>query len=292
MSQRITIQCNPANPVNYLACCGLFDLLARMDAGTLGWWHTKAPVAFLLESEVTEADFLATVLPSLSSASCWRFGRAPAGEVPVRVVVQFASPGKPPFSVALDWWFETAELDGTIREKSAWKMYAGNQSLTQIITERMIPACAAIREERATPMTAIWLLEASYNLTGRFGFDPRGAVNAMDRGYSPDGVGEPVPTFPFSELLATFGLHSFFPSRTGPAGRVQSTRGWRGADDGEGEKGFAYCLWLEPVPVPLARLAAVRPTALGTRTLFAPRAMRKNYSNLTLARTIQSTVTP
>jgi CRISPR-associated protein Csb3 len=291
MSHRITIQCNPANPVNYLACCGLFDLLVRMDAGALGWWQTKAPVAFLLESEVAEADFLATVLPSLSSASCWTFGRAPAGEVPVRVVVKFAPPGKPPFSVALDWWFETAELDGTIREKSAWKMYAGQQTIEGIVGD-MLNEAAKLRAGLAAGTPGAGLLDQSAEMTGRFGFDPRASRNALDVGYSANDLHLPVRTFVFAELLAMFGLHSFFPARTSQAGMLQSTRGWRGADDGEGEKGFAYCLWPEPLPVILARLAAARPHSAAARTLFSPRAMRKNYSNLTLARTIQSTVTP
>ena len=28
---QIAIPCNPANPVDYLACCGLADLLARLE---------------------------------------------------------------------------------------------------------------------------------------------------------------------------------------------------------------------------------------------------------------------
>lgn len=291
MSHRITIQCNPANPVNYLACCGLFDLLARMDAGALGWWHDKAPVAFLLESEVTEAELLATIVHSLSSESCWKFRRAPAAAVPVRVVVEFTPPGKPLFFVPLDWWFETAELDGTIRDKSAWKMYAGQQTVEGILSD-MLAEAAKLRTELQPGASLADLLNASVEMTGRFGFDPRASRNALDVGYSANDLHLPVRTFVFAELLATFGLHSFFPARTGQTGRLQSTRGWRGADDGEGEKGFAYCLWPEPLPVILARLAAARPYAAGAYTLFAPRVMRKNYSNLTLARTIQSIVTP
>ena len=291
MSHRITIACNPANPVNYLACCGLFDLLARMDAGALGWWQTKAPVAFLLESDVAEADFAATVLSSLSSASYWRFGRAPAGEAPVRIVVEFTPPGMTSFSVALDWWFETAELDGTIREKSAWKMYAGQQTVERIIGD-MLNEAARLRTGLACETPVAGLLEQSAEMTGRFGFDPRASCNALDVGYSANDLHLPVRTFVFTELLAMFGLHSFFPGRTGQAGRLQSTRGWRGADDGEGEKGFAYCLWSEPLPVSLARLEAARPHSVGARTLFSPRAMRKNYANLTPARTIHHAVTP
>ena len=185
---------------------------------------------------------------------------------------------------------ETAELDGTIREKSAWKMYAGQQTIEGILGD-MLTEAARLQTGLRDGAPLADLLDQSAEMTGRFGFDPRASRNALDVGYSANDLHLPVRTFVFAELLATFGLHSFFPARTGSAGRLQSTRGWRGADDGEGEKGFTYCLWPEPLPVALARLAAVRTSAAGARTLFAPRAMRKNYSNLTLARTTQSTVT-
>ena len=290
MTHRITVLCNPANPVNYLACCGLFDLLARMDSGALGRWQTKAPVAFLLESEVVEREFAATLLRTLCSPACWKVLRSGEGETPVRFVAEFTPPGRPAFAISLDWWLETAEQDGTIREKSAWKMYAGQQTIEGIVGDMLAEAAKLQAELRAdTPLAD--LLDQSAEMTGRFGFDPRASRNALDVGYSPNDLHIPVRTFVFAELLATFGLHSFFPARTGQAGRLQSTRGWRGAEDGEGEKGFAYCLWPEPLPVALARLAAARPSSTGARTLFAPRAMRKNYSNLTLARTAQFTLT-
>jgi CRISPR-associated protein Csb3 len=290
MSHRITIPCNPANPVNYLACCGLFDLLGRMAVGALGSWQTKPPVAFQLESNFTEAQLTATVLDILCAFSRWKFARSPAGEGPVRLVVDITPPGRPPLSLSLDWWFETSELDGTIREKSAWKMYAGQQTIEKIMGD-MLTEAAKLRAALPAGGTLADLLDQSAEMTGRFGFDPRASRNALDVGYSANDLQLPVRTFVFAELLATFGLHSFFPGRTGQAGRLQSTRGWHGADDGEGEKGFAYCLWTEPLPISLARLAATRPHFKGTRTLFAPRAMRKNYSNLTLARTIKSTIT-
>jgi CRISPR-associated protein Csb3 len=290
MSHRITIPTNPANPVNYLACCGLFDLLARMNAGALGWWQTKSPVAFLLESALAEGELVPTVLDALCSSSRWKFDPATTGETPVRLVVEITPPGQPALSVSLDWWFETSETDGTIREKSAWKMYAGQQTIEGIVGDMLVEA-AKLRTTIPAIANLADLLDLSAEMTGRFGFDPRASRNALDVGYSSNDLHLPVHTFIFAELLATFGLHSFFPARTGQAGRLQSTRGWRGADDGEGEKGFAYCLWPEPLPVALARLAAARPDAGGARTLFAPRAMRKNYSNLTLARTIKSTLT-
>jgi len=290
MRHRITIPTNPANPVNYLACCGLFDLLARLDANALGWWTTSAPVGFNLGSAIPENDLLSTILDACCSLDRWALH--PAHGEPTRIEVNFTTPAGQSFTVPLDWWLETAELDGAIREKSAWKMYAGNQSVAQIVSERMVPACAAIRANTAQMAVVAGLLEASFELPGRFGFDPRATVNAMDRGYSPNDVGEPVPTFPFAELLATFGAQSFFPARAGRAGNPASTRGWKGAEEGEGEKGFTYTLWAGPLPVTLARLASANTDRTASRTLFSRRDGRGQYTNLTLARTINPSGNP
>ena len=204
-------------------------------------------------------------------------------------MAEFTPPGKPAITVSLDWWLETAEQDGTIRNKSAWKMYAGQQTIEGIIAD-MLTEAAKLRTALPASTPLADLLDQSAEMTGRFGFDPRASRNALDVGYSSNDLHLPVRTFVFAELLATFGLHSFFPSRTGQAGRLESTRGWGEGHDGEAKRGFTYCLWPKPLPIALARLAAARPSSLGARTLFALRAMRKNYSNLTLARTIQSTV--
>lgn len=289
MNHRITIPTNPANPVNYLACCGLFDLLARMDAGALGWWTSSAPVGFNLESTIPEKALLTTILDALCSHDRWTF--RPANGEPTRIEVNFTTPAGQSFTVPLDWWLETAELDGAIREKSAWKMYAGQQNIRGIVTD-MIAEAAKLRPSIPHDLQAARLLDRFIAMTGRFGFDPRASRNALDVGYSPNDLQMPVPTFVFAELLACFGLQSFFPPRTGRAGDLSSTRGWKGTEQGENERGFAYTLWDKPLPLILARLAAARPDSPSSRTLFSARAMRKNYSNMTRARTINPSSNP
>lgn len=289
MKHHFTIPTNPANPVNYLACCGLFDLLARMDADALGWWTTSAPVSFNLKSAIPERDLLTTILSACCSLDCWVF--RPANSEPTRIDVRFTTPAGQSFIVPLDWWLETAELDGAIRDKSAWKMFAGQQTIRGIVTD-MVSEAAKLRPSVSPDLPIASLLDRSVAMTGRFGFDPRASRNALDVGYSPNDLQMPVPTFVFAEMLACFGLQSFFPARTGRAGALASTRGWRGKEEGEGERGFAYVLWAEPMPVSLARLAAACPYSSPSRALFSARAMRKNYSNMTLARTINPSRNP
>jgi hypothetical protein len=285
----LEIRCNAANPVLYLACCGLFDLLARIDPDTLGYWQAPAPAAFHLESGLNEAEFLDTLLGAFCTPTRWRFLPEGAAE-PTLVTAAFTPPGKEPFVVPLDWWFETAELDGAIAEKSAWKMFAGQQTVRKI-TEDMVSEAARLRQRGRLPTDFTSLLACEVEMSGRFGFDPRSSRSALDVGFSSNDLGLPVNTAPFAELLAVFGLASFFPGRAGRAGKLSSSRGWRDRQkqtekEEASEPGFRYRLWPRPLPVALARVAAARSDA-DDPMLFSERATRKNYSNLTMAQTIR-----
>lgn len=283
----LEIRCNAANPVLYLACCGLFDLLARIDPEARAWWHAPAPTAFHLESGLGEDEFLTTLLDAFCTPTRWKF--LPEGTVePTLVTAGFTPPDRPPFTVPLDWWFETAELDGAIDEKSAWKMFAGQQTVRKI-TEDMVSEAARLRQRSRLPTDLTSLLACEAEMSGRFGFDPRSSRGALDVGFSSNDLGLPVNTALFAELLAVFGLASFFPGRAGRAGRLSSCRGWldrqKPTEKEEArEPGFRYRLWPRPLPISLARVAAFR-AAADDPMLFSIRATRKNYSNLTMAQT-------
>ena len=57
---RIEIPCKPANPVNYLACCGIFDLVSRTDATALAHWEAHPPVRIVLQTLVAEHNHKGT----------------------------------------------------------------------------------------------------------------------------------------------------------------------------------------------------------------------------------------
>ena len=285
---RLEIRCNPANPVLYLACCGFFDLLGRIDSAACGHWRATAPTAFLLDASLPEADFCQTLLDAFSTLTRWRYKRLTENGEPTVIDVAFAPLGRPDFTVPLDWWFETAKESGEVKDKSAWKMYAGQQTVEKI-TGDMVSEAVALGKRGSLPNTLTDLLAFETAMSGRFGLDPRSSRNALDVGFSSNDLGLPVNTAPFAELLAVFGLASFFPGRAGRADKLGSCRGWqerkKATDDQKAqEPGFRYCLWSRPLPVALARRAAFRaePDDL---TLLSVRATRKNYSNLTLAQT-------
>jgi CRISPR-associated protein Csb3 len=276
MRHQIIIPCQPANPVDYLACCGLADLLARMDHTARTHWRNVAPLAFVMESALTEAEFLATLLATFRTVSRWNFIAVRDSEEPARIEVEFTPGGSNAFTVPLDWWYETLTPTGDIAEKSAWKMYAGQQTVRKITTD-MIGQAATIPE----PASIAALLTTRAPMSGRFGFDPRSSRDAINAGFSSNDLGLPVDTYPYAELLVTFGAGAFFPSRCRHAGDLTSARGWRGR--GESRAGFAYHLWPLPLPALLARLAASPVGTPGAPLLLAGRATRKNYSNFLLA---------
>lgn len=276
---QINILCQPANPVDYLACCGLADILARMDRTALTHWRTTAPLGFVMESNITEARYLATLLLTLRDSDRWTFVSVPETNEPSRIEAGFIPEGRPPITLPLDWWYETLSQGGEIAEKSAWKMYAGQQTVQKIVTD-MVKEAASLRQ----PASITALLTAHVPMSGRFGFDPRSSRDALNAGFSSNDLGLSVDTYPFAELLVMFGAGAFFPSRCGRAGDLSSARGWRGRS--EGRAGFAYHLWPSPLPVMLARLAAGPLGFPSAPLLFSARATRKNYSNFLLAQPI------
>ena len=181
-------------------------------------------------------------------------------------------------TLSLDWWYETLNLECEIEEKSAWKMYAGNQKCGDISRE-MVQAAKNTMESNP-PKTLSGLIELCRGMTGRFGFDPRSSRNALDAGFSANDLKLPVPTYPIAEMLAVIGAQHFFPHRTREVSRNESTRGWIERNV------FRYGLWTIPLPIALARVAASCAIFEGEPILLAMQsvhASRDKYSNLTMA---------
>lgn len=63
-------------------------------------------------------------------------------------------------------------------------------------------------------------------MTGRFGFDPAAAWEALDVGFSPDEQGVPVQTSPATEILAAIGLQRCRPVMAEKRGRWFTYRPW------------------------------------------------------------------
>lgn len=284
MSYRIIIETNPANPVNYLACCGIFDIVSRFDSAALASWHSaRLPSQFVIQSSVSEADFLASLEETLTRPERWEFVRWNNGSEPVVISVVFKSPIGEDVKIQLDWWYETVNPNGGIATKTAWKMYAGNMKVEKTVKDVSAAAAAIVAGNRNGALLS-HLLAASYGLTGRFGFDFRSSRDGLDLGFIANDLStheKTTQTFAVAEILGLFGVQSFFPSRMRQSGGFDSTRGWtiRTGEDGF-SAAFQYVLWSEPLTISLARIAALQGTRLGDPILRAQRKKRGELANL------------
>jgi CRISPR-associated protein Csb3 len=296
------IQANPYNPVEYLACCGIFEILSRFDGKAVSWWDTATQPHYWVESEIAEAALLLCLKQTLADWGKWQSSTDQAQEQTETEGQNGTSAMEsadaadendegnegtllsPSFYLnnrreilRLDWWYETLKPDKTIKKKSAWKMYAGQQTAEKIMRDMTVEAGRLIQQDHIESISA--LLRLSAGMTGRFGFDPRSSRNALDTGFSANDLNLPIATYPFTEMLASIGAHYFFPHRTRQDGSITSTRGW--IED----KVFQYALWQTPLSIVLARPAvsgaAIQQAAI--IPLRAGRANRDKYSNFKMA---------
>lgn len=289
------IQVNPLNPVEYLACCGVFEILARFDANAVSWWETEPQPRFWLESEIDEPLLLTCLTQALTDWNQWQkqnndqadessnvAGESEESESEeegnegTRLSPQFSLNDRT-ISLHLDWWYETLTPQRKIKSKSAWKMYAGQQTAEKISRDMTTRGAQLLRENSITRLTD--LIKLSAGMTGRFGFDPRSTRNALDAGYSANDLNLPIATYPFAELLTAFATQHFFPQRNQSGAGITSSRGWIKNNL------FQYAIWKIPLPITLARVAAVGAAINQDAAipLQAERANRDKYSNFKMA---------
>jgi len=213
---------DPRNPAQYLGACGLFELAASHDQALTACWVDDG----LLIEALSETAFKRLVddfsQAELVLDDIW------TGEDTIRpFVFSNSSAG---IGIQMDWW---EQRNG--RSKSMWKCFAARQKASSL-ARQLLNDCRLGAAE-ATPAN---LFQLSQPQSGRFGFDPRSAWNAINAGFSPNDFDSKVPTYSFAELLAAVALQCW---------PYQS----------EHDR-CRYHLWPRLVPLPLARLHAVTNT--------------------------------
>ncbi|HEX8734142.1 MAG TPA: hypothetical protein VF721_02390 [Pyrinomonadaceae bacterium] len=273
--REIKIEVNASNPVEYLACCGIFEVGSRFDETALAHWQAEGATNFVLDTVLSEVELLKIILPTLNDWEKWKVVRNDEDEV-IRLEATFSKNETETSRIVLDWWYESLTRDGEIN-KSGWKMYAGQQKAEKITLD-MIQKCQKLTCENIADV-----LRQTSKVSGSFGFDPGASRNALDVGYSPNDLNLPVVTNPFSQMLAMFGAQNFFPTRTNQKNDIASSRGWKKENK---RWFFDYALWLVPAPIILARNLACGAVDFAPDKILkyrSPRASRDKYSNLTLA---------
>lgn len=251
----IKIEVNAANPVEYLACLGIFEIASRFDETALAHWQIdEGETFFSLETILSEQELLEIITPTLTDWKKWQVVENDK-EKPLSLKVNFSDDENSIRSISFDWWYENIARSGEM-ENSSWKMYAAAQNPKQIIATKLIPK--GEKEIKGKKLASInQMFSLTVKTQSKFGFDPRPCVNALDLGFVPNDLStkdKDVPTYFGLEILSTIGAQLFFPTRTATNAReTKSTRGW---NENKKDDFFIYCLWSKKVPVSLARVLA------------------------------------
>lgn len=248
----IKIEVNAVNPVEYLACCGIFEITSRFDETALAHWQSGDTTAFVLDSALSEKELLEVILPTLTDWSEWKVVTNGSEEV-IRLEANFSGPSGQSEKFILDWWYESLTREGKFKN-TIWKMFAARQNVQQMSNTFISEGKKRLKTKGETIFSE--LLKLTFKSQSKFGFDPRPSVNALDLGYATNDLSvkdKGLPTYLFAEMLSVFGAQFFFPSRTASTREKNSTRAW--VEDSRDDY-FIYCLWSEKVPVSLARILA------------------------------------
>jgi CRISPR-associated protein Csx14 len=252
MSEAIRVAVEPSNPGQFFACCGLLELADRLWPGAEGYF--------------TDGDFriscggtLQTLLADLVGAVPEQVLHLDNGlEVksllaPLRLQFQ----GQDPLTLTLDAWMtiRIEKGEAVAVANPPWNFWSGQQTPLRIwkpvrdALARLLPGLDGDRGHR--------LFEQREFLTGRFGFDPGPAWNALDVGFSPNEQGISVASSPAVELLGAVGVQRFRPRM------------------GKTPDRFDYSTWGIPLPPSVAAAAAAGAIPCGPGRRYRGRVVRR-----------------
>jgi CRISPR-associated protein Csx14 len=256
MSFRIAVDLT--NPGQFFACCGLLELADRLYGGAEGWFSDSE---FRVECAVTMIDLLSILIMDPPEQVLQLDNGL--GVKPLIAPLRFSFDGGATTSFILDSWM-TVRVDkgqAAVVANPPWNFWSGQQTPLRIWN----PVRAALARLLMTLDLehAYKLFEQREFLTGRFGFDPGPAWNALDVGFSPNEQKISVESSPAVELLAAVGVQRFRP-------RMGDTRDW-----------FDYSTWDIPLPPPVAAAAAAGTISCGSGARYRSRVIsRGQYAAL------------
>jgi CRISPR-associated protein Csb3 len=310
----IQLALDARNPGEYLAVCGLLEVLSRYDANATSAWRRATGVLPSLPSvaadvcevntTVDEAAVATQVAQHLGSKDAWK-AITENSRVPLSDSVggwcgalEFSLPEKP--VVVVDHWYEWAHAsNGRIVQrlekrdgKSRWKFWAGKQDEASMkkgnysASLRGIAGLSLDLVEAAGQLSSAQKLQDIIAFTSpgasRLNLDAVATRSSIDRGISANDAaksGGSSQGRPALELLAAIGISTFFPPRRQGQNAPHGVVGVR-------KRIFTYSTWSPHLPLALARMTArgveVAPSELVKRQAII--SMMGQYGYLKLAR--------
>lgn len=229
----IRIAVDLTNPGQFFACCGLLELADRLWPGTEGWFGNGE---FLLACKGDLRKLLhALVAHPAEAVTTLKNGLAVK---PIIAPLQISLDSSGDGILLLDSWMRIGLDKGrpVVIGNSPWNFWSGQQTsfgIWSALCAEMKQQVQSLAEDRLTD-----LFTHRVQLSGRFGFDPGAAWDALDAGFSPNAQNLSVASSPAVELLAAVGIQRFRP--------VMS----------EDRQSFTYAMWSIPLVPAVAACAA------------------------------------
>lgn len=215
----IAVEVNPANPGEFLACCGLLELVDRLHSGADGCFVGQD--GFCVSPwDTGVAITLTDILWALAGTGV---NQGAAGKIAPLTL-------NDPVRMKLDWWLEASGKSGAL------KLWAGNQTSLQVFGK----LAAALRDVLDRELSDQAVLRAVAPETGGLGFDAAIGWSSEDTGFSYNNPraegGRKREIRPAIEMLGLIGLQRFRPIVS--------------------ERTFRYSTWDVPLSPSTARFAA------------------------------------
>jgi len=246
------------NPGQFFACCGLLELADRLDANAQGWF---AGDEFLLATERSLRELLDAMLGREAEAQAMLESGLPVKPIIAPLRLRLDQSGKA--TLILDAWMRVGLDKGwpVAMGNSPWNFWSGQQTssgIWSVLRTELAEQIASLGQQDMRDLFTQRIL-----LSGRFGFDPGAAWDALDAGFSPNAQGLAVASSPAVEMLAAVGLQRFRP--------VMS----------RDRRSFDYASWPIPLAAPVAACAAAAARITPGLSLFRGRVVsRGQYAAL------------
>ncbi len=200
-----SVKVEPTNPGQFLACCGLLELASRLWGEAEGWFEGDC---FSVCGEGTLQQLL-HVLVEESPTELTRLENG-LNVKPLIAPLRFPRLGHSG-TLTLDGWMTIRVDRGEVVAVAnpPWNFWSGQQTSLRIWTALRAALTAQLETLQTAPEKD--LFQHRVFLSGRFGFDPGAAWNALDAGFSPNEQGMDVASSAAVELLAAVGLQRFRP---------------------------------------------------------------------------------
>jgi len=260
------VNVDPRNPGEFLACCGLLEVAHRLDPGAEAWFDDGV---FRVRSDTRLPDIVHALIREEAEELTLLNGNLAVQ--PLIAPLKLALTDGPRGTLVLDGWMTVRVEKGKViaGANRPWNFWSGQQTSLRIWRSLR----AALRQQIASTHDLLGdaVFARRVPLSGRFGFDPGAAWNALDVGFSPNEQGIDVASSPAVELFAAVGLQRFRPIV---------------ADDRET---FWYSTWTTPLPPCVAAAACTGRLPSGGRSYRGVVVSRGSYAALGISIPVERT---